>query len=174
MNSLCLDNIMATKSKTNKVREVAGCVPFRVSNGILELLVITARSRGDWIFPKGGVEKDELPKDTATRETLEEAGISGNVIASHGSFKFLSSRRKRPSKMFVFLLEVTEVRSEWNEMHERKRKWVPIGDVSSMVERPEYLAMLKLAVESSELQNSMREAGVECELPCLEAKTWEL
>jgi len=49
-------------------------VPVRFANGDWQLLVL--RAYKNWDFPKGIVEADEEPLDTAQRETLEETGIT--------------------------------------------------------------------------------------------------
>lgn len=69
-------------------RQVVGCIPYRFKNcsddsvgDELEVLVITSQkgqARG-MMFPKGGWELDESVEEAASRESLEEAGVLGNV-----------------------------------------------------------------------------------------------
>jgi 8-oxo-dGTP pyrophosphatase MutT (NUDIX family) len=54
----------------------AGGVVYRRRDGVPEFLLVTARKRPqDWLLPKGHVEKDETPEETAIREVEEEAGV---------------------------------------------------------------------------------------------------
>ena len=52
----------------------SGVVPVRFADGDWRLLVL--RAYRNWDFPKGVVEPNEDPFDTARRETLEETGIT--------------------------------------------------------------------------------------------------
>lgn len=52
-----------------------GVVIFRRENEDMFYLLLHYPS-GHWDFPKGKMEMDENPKQTATREVLEETGIS--------------------------------------------------------------------------------------------------
>ncbi|MCF8062721.1 MAG: NUDIX domain-containing protein [Deltaproteobacteria bacterium] len=52
----------------------AGVVVVRREGGEWRLLLL--RAYRDWDFPKGLVEEDEDPLETARRETAEEAGIT--------------------------------------------------------------------------------------------------
>nr|KJB30709.1 hypothetical protein B456_005G156300 [Gossypium raimondii] len=67
-------------------RQVVGCIPYRYkssSDGTmtddLEVLVISSQKCQKMMFPKGGWELDESREEAALRESLEEAGVLGNV-----------------------------------------------------------------------------------------------
>ena len=53
----------------------AGIVLFRNASNKNEFLLLNY-PQGHWDFVKGKVEKDEIPHETALRETKEETGIS--------------------------------------------------------------------------------------------------
>ena len=57
----------------------SGVIPYRVENGQIQLMVITSRGRKRWIIPKGVIEKDLSPAESAVKEAFEEAGIRGRV-----------------------------------------------------------------------------------------------
>ncbi|KAK6146733.1 hypothetical protein DH2020_020602 [Rehmannia glutinosa] len=73
-------------------RLVVGCIPYRYKingkNGRpepeddLEVLVISSKKSEAMMFPKGGWEVDESVEEAASRESLEEAGVLGNVEMS--------------------------------------------------------------------------------------------
>ena len=59
--------------------EQSGVVPYRWLEGRLEVLLITSLRRGRWIIPKGIVEPDMTPAESAAMEAFEEAGVKGRV-----------------------------------------------------------------------------------------------
>jgi drug/metabolite transporter (DMT)-like permease/ADP-ribose pyrophosphatase YjhB (NUDIX family) len=61
----------------------AGGVLFRGRGGGAEVLMIRDRF-GRWSFPKGVVEAGETPAQAATREVLEECGVTGVVLGDLG------------------------------------------------------------------------------------------
>jgi diphosphoinositol-polyphosphate diphosphatase len=42
-----------------------------------KILFVSSRKKPEWIFPKGGWEKDEAMEESAIREVFEEAGVLG-------------------------------------------------------------------------------------------------
>jgi 8-oxo-dGTP pyrophosphatase MutT (NUDIX family) len=66
-----------TSRKTYNVQHAA--LPYRVRNGVLEILLITTRRTHRWIVPKGWPIDGHPPHDRAAFEALEEAGISGEI-----------------------------------------------------------------------------------------------
>ena len=67
-------------------RQVVGCIPYRINNNALEVLVISAQRKGKgMLFPKGGWECDETIKEAALRESIEEAGVYGIVEGELGT-----------------------------------------------------------------------------------------
>jgi 8-oxo-dGTP pyrophosphatase MutT (NUDIX family) len=57
----------------------SGVIPFRVVDDTIEVVLITSRSSGKWGIPKGIIERDLSPQDSAAKEAHEEAGVVGNV-----------------------------------------------------------------------------------------------
>lgn len=43
-------------------------------------ILLLRKFNGDWVLPKGRVEKGEEIKDAALREVLEESGVKGEII----------------------------------------------------------------------------------------------
>lgn len=65
----------------NKKPTNAGTIPIRREGYEFELCVMTSRRcKSRFVFPKGKVLKNEKLKQTALRETIEEAGVSGVLI----------------------------------------------------------------------------------------------
>lgn len=42
-------------------------------------ILLLKKYNGDWVFPKGRLEKGETPKEAALREVLEEASVNGEI-----------------------------------------------------------------------------------------------
>ncbi|MEM3833118.1 MAG: bis(5'-nucleosyl)-tetraphosphatase [Thermoprotei archaeon] len=53
----------------------AGVVVFRKENSTRKYLLLNYPA-GHWDFPKGGIDSNETPKETAIREVREETGIT--------------------------------------------------------------------------------------------------
>ena len=65
----------------NKKPTNAGTIPIRRRGNEFELCFVTSRRcKGIFVFPKGKVIQNEKLKQTALRETTEEAGVSGELI----------------------------------------------------------------------------------------------
>lgn len=62
-------------------------INLNVSSLYQVLLVTSSRRPELWIVPGGGVEPDEESSLTATREVLEEAGVTGELGRCLGIFE---------------------------------------------------------------------------------------
>ncbi|KAK4531240.1 hypothetical protein CCYA_CCYA07G2097 [Cyanidiococcus yangmingshanensis] len=147
-------------------RQVAGCVPIRSLAGTANVQpvaetalrpcdqyeVLMVRSKYNprvWLFPKGGVKRKESAKEAAIRETREEAGVEGTVLAKLGSWRAWSGEQHT-----MFLLRVDLERKPgdplWTEYSERPRHWFRFVDAERQLEatrreRPELADMLRCA-----------------------------
>jgi len=73
------------------VIQQAGAVVVRLDGPEPRFLLVKARRDPTvWIFPKGHVEDGETAEETALRETQEEAGVIGRVLAPIGALEFES------------------------------------------------------------------------------------
>ena len=105
----------------------------------VRILLVTSRSGAGLVFPKGGWETDESCEAAAARETVEEAGVRGDLEpVSLGTFRFASSKKKKKkeeeengnggSAATMFALRVREQLPEWPESAQRCRVWLRPGD----------------------------------------------
>jgi ADP-ribose pyrophosphatase YjhB (NUDIX family) len=124
---------MDERTMPKPIRQAAA-IPFRRSPfGHLEILLVSL-SGGGWGIPKGGVKKGRTLEDTATDETLEEAGALGQLLeASLGSYAF--EKRGKPHEVHVYGLEVERLLARWQEEDRRLRVWVPISEAPRMLRR---------------------------------------
>jgi len=64
----------------------AGGIAFRGSDRELQILLVTSKKqKGFWIFPKGHVEPGETAAQAGVRETIEEAGVAGDLLGPVGA-----------------------------------------------------------------------------------------
>ena len=98
-------------------------LPYRLGKKGLEVLMITSMKRKRWIIPKGIVEPDMTPWDSAAKEALEEAGVEGDV-SSQKIGRYHYEKWGGLCRCDVFPLRVTKVHNTWLESEERDRTWV--------------------------------------------------
>lgn len=117
-----------------------------VQSGVLPIagdmvVLITTRSSGRWIIPKGYVEKGMSPAESAAKEAWEEAGIVGRVEPEPiGTYSY-----RRPSGMFsvkVYPFEVESLLDHWEEMHVRQRRVVTPAEALEMIVHDELKSLV--------------------------------
>jgi 8-oxo-dGTP pyrophosphatase MutT (NUDIX family) len=116
-------------------------LPFRVNGESVEILLITSRRTRRWIVPKGWPIEGLGPAQSAAREALEEAGISGEVDkAPVGNFHYLKETKRGtsvPCRVELFALKVTRQHRTWMEKEEREQRWFPLGEAARSVGEPQ-------------------------------------
>lgn len=123
----------------------AGAVPYRVRAGEVELFLITARSTGQWGFPKGNIDPGDTARETALKEAWEEAGVRGVLVAPISGYAYAKFGRAHEVEMF--LLRVDEVLDDWPERGQRRRGWVRIDEARRRIDRAELIPVLESAVQ---------------------------
>ncbi|KAK8627838.1 hypothetical protein V6N13_135436 [Hibiscus sabdariffa] len=112
-------------------RLVVGCIPYRYRKteeaNSIEVLVISAQNGKGLLFPKGGWEKDESMEEAAIRETLEEAGVLGDIECKLGKWSYKSKRQSIFHEGHMFPLLVKQELDQWPEKNIRKREWVTVS-----------------------------------------------
>lgn len=119
----------------------SGVIPWRRCDGGIEILLITSIRRGRWIIPKGVVEPDMTPGESARKEAFEEGGIDGVLSGfSMGSYRY----RKWGGicTVEVYILRVTHIFDEWPESDQRKRQWFPLETAAELIEEPTLKTMI--------------------------------
>lgn len=126
-------------------RQVAALCWRRGESGP-EILLVTSRESRRWVTPKGGRMPGHTDAQAAAAEALEEAGIEG-VIAEPplGTFRYLKWLKRGEGRWCVvslYALEVTVQHDQWQEQHERERKWVDRDEAVRRVDEPELKALI--------------------------------
>lgn len=115
-----------------KHKKQYGVIPYVKTSKGKELILITSRTNGYWIFPKGNPIKGKSPQQTAAQEALEEAGILGKVSKKR-QFTFSFEEHGIEHHITLFPMRVDVVLSKWLEAKERKRKQVPYKEAQDSI-----------------------------------------
>ena len=116
--------------KKQKVQ--AGVLPVRQQNGRIDVLLITSRTVGRWILPKGNVKRHQTPIEAARQEAYEEAGIRGRIDPEPLG-RYLHGRPGDQRWVEVYLMTVEEELDDWPERHERTRRWMPLDAARQVI-----------------------------------------
>jgi 8-oxo-dGTP pyrophosphatase MutT (NUDIX family) len=119
-------------------RQQVAALPFRrTGEGRLEFLLVTSRGSGRWIIPKGWPSRNLPHAESAAKEALEEAGLSGVVAMQPvGTFEYVKRPKDRCSIIClveVYPLLVQRTLSEWQESGERELRWCTPEEAAGLV-----------------------------------------
>ncbi|XP_047338509.1 nudix hydrolase 18, mitochondrial-like [Impatiens glandulifera] len=121
-------------------RQVVGCIPYRfrkknqsfygssIGEEDIEVLLVSSQKGQAWLFPKGGWENDESIEIAARRETLEEAGVVGDVKSELGRWRYKSKSQEIFHDGYMFSLLVKEQLEVWPEKDARRRVWMTMNE----------------------------------------------
>lgn len=130
------------------VYEQSAVIPWKRIDGKLLVCMVTSRSGKRWIVPKGLIEPDMTPGESAAQEAWEEAGLRGEVSdepVGHYSYKKWGGT----CEVDVYLMRVKSEAETWLE-NEREKEWFSVSnaaknarekDLRKLIERlPDLLA----------------------------------
>jgi 8-oxo-dGTP pyrophosphatase MutT (NUDIX family) len=128
-------------------------LPFHITAGGLQILLITSRETRRWIIPKGWPIRGLRPREVAAREAFEEAGLVGKIVGkrSIGSYHYnkrLTDNRERLCRVKVFLLSVDRQLDDWPEKEQRVQRWVDPIKGAQMVDEGGLAEILRSAFPS--------------------------
>jgi len=107
-------------------------IPFQKKEDEIHIVIITSRNHKRWIVPKGIVEKELSPQDSAAKEAFEEAGVRGRVYSNAiGEYQY--EKWGGICTVQVFPLEVQEILDNWEEMEYRERKIIPLDEAKTLL-----------------------------------------
>jgi len=119
----------------------SGVIPYRNNEKGLEILLITSIKKKNWIIPKGYIEFNLSPFESAKKEAYEEAGVTGtNETIELGEFIWNRSIGKCHIK--IFSMEVLKIIDNYPEKEKRKRKWFLVNEAAQQVKVPEISSLI--------------------------------
>jgi 8-oxo-dGTP pyrophosphatase MutT (NUDIX family) len=110
----------------------SGVIPYRVQDGLIQVLLITSVKRKRWIIPKGMVEPGLSAAESAAKEAWEEAGVTGTISKlplDHYTYKKWGGAYW----VDVFLLRVETIYEDWPEARFRTRRWLSLEKAAKIV-----------------------------------------
>lgn len=128
----------ATGRKTD-VRAQFAALCWRIKNDHVEICLVTSRTRGRWILPKGWPMHKQTPAAAAAMEAYEEAGLRGDALdVCLGIYSYIKplGAVNAPIVAMVYPVHVQHVLSDWPEKHQRKRKWFSPEKAAKKLEEP--------------------------------------
>ena len=121
----------------------SGVIPYRYLKGERQGVLVTSSHGGHWIFPKGVVELDLTPEQSATREALEEAGIEGKIKGEAvGHYYHKKWGGVCTITLYPMLVSRILKQRNWQES-ERQRRWFSIDDACQRIDNPGLRALLE-------------------------------
>lgn len=129
------------------VRTQFAALCYRLTEGKLEVCLVTSRRSKRWILPKGWPMHKETPADAAATEAWEEAGVTGRAIdRCLGVYAYVKTLSKSlaPVVVMVYPVEVEQVHDTWPEVGQRKRKWMSPKKAAKRLAEPELRRIVTL------------------------------
>ena len=118
-------------------------IPYRKSDEGIEIMLVTTKS-GNWTIPKGIIEDDLTPQESAAKEALEEAGISGKVRGKKvGTYTY--KKWGGTCTVKVYKMKVQDVHKKWEEDNFRTRIWIPIEEAQKFIKKKKLLKIINTA-----------------------------
>ena len=129
----------------------SGAIPYRRRGDTWEFLLVTSKG-GKWIFPKGIVERNMSPEETAANESKEEAGIRGRVMPNPvGSY--MRNKWRHACEVVLFLMHYEEDIEPWEEKNIRERCWCTFEEATSRLKKEDLQHILRQANERLETES---------------------
>lgn len=126
------------------IQQQSGVIPYRRKEGRVHVLLITSRGGKKWIVPKGFIEADLSPAESAAKEAFEEAGVTGRLQKKAiGAYRY--NKWGQVFEVTLYLLKVRETLTDWPEAEFRQRQWVSLKRASVLVQ-PSGLKKMLLSV----------------------------
>jgi 8-oxo-dGTP pyrophosphatase MutT (NUDIX family) len=122
-----------------------GVVPYRRDRDGIHVLLVTSRETRRWVLPKGWPIKNLKSHESAEREALEEAGVTGRIgrkpIGEYAYFKRMTEHFVLCS-VRLYPLEVQGQAATWKEKGQRELGWFTPAEAADRVDEPELATIL--------------------------------
>lgn len=120
----------------------AGVIAVRRTGGDVEMCLIRRKESRGWGIPKGMVERGDTLEETALNEAWEEAGLKGRLVGGAiGTYEY--EKWDLHLVVAVYVMEVLEEYTDWEEAHFRERTWTSLGEAAAMLADHPVLPLLQ-------------------------------
>jgi len=118
-------------------------IPWRLTNGEAEIMIILSSKKKHWVVPKGIKEPGMSPQESAAEEAREEAGVEG-VVGDEPLGSYVYEKWGAATTCHVYPMEVTRelAYEEWEENH-RQRTWVTPQQAAAQLRQPQLGPMVE-------------------------------
>lgn len=127
----------------------SGALPYAIVEGRMAFLLITSRRSGKWIFPKGAIEPDMTPWESAAVEAQEEAGVTGEISSEIiGTYRTgAGGDNAGLVDVDLYPLRVTQQFDDYKEKGQRMRHWATLSEARRLL-ADQTLGRLALALHN--------------------------
>lgn len=136
---------LTTAASDRRAYQVAA-IPIRLDERQqVEICLVTSRTTGRWIIPKGWPMNGLADAEAARIEAKEEAGVVGRVFpVSVGSYTYWRRTRVvfRLTRVDVYTLKVKRQKKRWKERDQRRTAWMSLLEAADLVLEPELGTLL--------------------------------
>ena len=121
----------------------AGGLVYRSNGSRIEFLLVgpSKERPNEWILPKGHIEQDETPEQTAVREVREETGVTARSESPLGTIEFRTDAKT--VRVAFYLMELL---SQAEPSENRRQGWFSFDEAMERATHSETKALLKEAV----------------------------
>lgn len=130
------------KRKPKSFYKQSGVIPMRIKDGELEILLITSRKRLRWVIPKGIVEPNMTPRESAEKEAFEEAGLEG-IVSDISIGRYQYYKWGGVCDVEVFLMLAKRMYDDFPEFGLRNRQWLPFEEAAELIEEQDLRNLVK-------------------------------
>jgi len=130
-------------NKPDWLNQRSAAIPIINDQGLTKIVLVTTKSKNNWIFPKGQVELDMTPFDSAAKEAIEEAGVIGEIEPNLFD-EYQHNKWGGDMCVKVYTLNVEQIQDEWLEMHDRNRQIVTLEEAIQLVKAEQQETLKKL------------------------------
>ena len=110
----------------------SGALPYTIIDNRVVFLLVTSRRTGRWIFPKGSISAGMSAWDSAAKEAMEEAGVTGEIgTTAIGSYQ--NSDKGILIDVDLYPLRVENQMEQWDEMDQRLRHWALLTETKRLL-----------------------------------------